>query len=109
MIGGLFLAQGALAHAKLVSAVPTANGTAKAPVRALELDFSEELSPKLSGVTAKSASGAITARTVVNKGNKVLSLMPAAPLKAGVYVVDWHAVSSDDGHRTSGSYRLTVR
>lgn len=30
------------------------------------------------------------------------------PLKSGAYTIGWHAVASDDGHRTAGSVKFRV-
>ena len=53
--------------------------------------------------------GALPATVNLGKAGKSLSLVLNAPLKPGVYSVIWHAVASDDGHRTGGSYTFIVR
>ncbi len=98
------------AHAKLVSADPPIDGAAKAPPSNVELMFSEEISAKLSGATVKTAAGkAVSASSMTDKAGKGLMLMMKAPLKPGAYTVAWHAVASDDGHRTQGTYKFTVQ
>lgn len=110
LLAGLGLSQAALAHAKLVSADPPIGGTAGTPPRKLDLTFSEAISAKLSGASVKPAGGgALPAMAGLGQAGKTLSLMLKAPLKPGVYAVEWHAVASDDGHRTEGTYRFTVR
>lgn len=108
-LAGVTVCQVAGAHAKLVSADPPAGGTARPAVRRLDLSFSEEISAKLSGATVKTGGGAVPATASVGKGGKSLSLMLGQPLKPGAYTVDWHAVASDDGHRTSGTYGFSVK
>jgi copper resistance protein C len=109
---GLAVIAGAAAeaHAKLVSAEPAVNGVAAAPPKSVALHFSEAISGKLSGATVKPASGAaLPAASTTDKSGKSLMLMLKAPLKSGAYTVAWHAVASDDGHRTTGTYRFTVK
>lgn len=99
----------AFAHAKLVSANPPVDGAAATPPQTLDLLFSEEISGKLSGATVKGADGkAIPVTTITEKAGKGLMVMMRAPLKPGAYTVDWHAVASDDGHKTTGAYRFRV-
>ena len=110
---GLSLAAGlalsAQAHAKLVSADPPINGQTKAAPQNLDLLFSEEISEKLSGATVKGADGkAIPVTTMTEAKSKGLMVMMKTPLKPGAYTVDWHAVASDDGHKTKGTYSFTV-
>jgi hypothetical protein len=99
----------AQAHAKLVSADPPVGGVAKAQPQNLDLLFSEKISEKLSGASVKDAGGkAIPAMTMTEKAGAGLMVMLKQPLKPGVYSVTWHAVASDDGHRTEGTYSFTV-
>ena len=106
----LAVAGAASAHAKLVSADPAADGVAKTAPQNLDLLFSEEISEKLSGATVKGADGkAVPAATMTEKAGKGLMVMMKAPLKPGAYSVEWHAVASDDGHKTTGTYKFTVQ
>ena len=110
LIAGMAAAQGAFAHAKLVAAIPAAGGVARARVGMLELGFSYAVSARGSGVVGKPAGGGtIAGRLTVGKAGRSLALTPEAPLGPGTYAVDWHAVASDDGHRTGGSYSFVVR
>jgi len=100
----------AQAHAKLVSAEPSAGGVAKTPPQNLDLLFSEKISEKLSGAAVKDKGGkVIPAITMTEKAGKGLMVMLKQPLKPGLYSVTWHAVASDDGHRTEGTYVFTVK
>jgi methionine-rich copper-binding protein CopC len=100
----------AQAHAKLVSSNPAAGATV-APTSSIDLGFSEEISEKLSGAAVSDASGAKTPTAAMLEPNdpKGLMVMLTHPLKPGVYTVAWHAVASDDGHRTQGSFSFTVK
>lgn len=106
----LAAADAAQAHAKLLSAAPPINGLAKAPLQNLDLTFSEEISGKLSGVVVKGADGRpIPLATMTEDDGKGLMVMLKQPLKPGVYSIGWRAVASDDGHRTEGTYTVTVQ
>jgi methionine-rich copper-binding protein CopC len=102
-------AAGASAHAKLVKSDPPAGGQPK-DGKNLELTFSEEISGKLSGATVKDAGGkTVASASMVDQNNKGMMVMMNEPLKPGAYKVDWHAVASDDGHRTNGTLALNVK
>jgi methionine-rich copper-binding protein CopC len=99
----------ASAHAKLVKSDPPANGQ-PTDKKNLELTFSEEISGKLSGAELKDAKGAKVATTsMIDQGNKGLMVMVKEPLKPGAYKLSWHAVASDDGHRTTGAVNFSVK
>jgi methionine-rich copper-binding protein CopC len=105
----LGIASGALAHAKLVKSDPPAGGEAKDKSN-IALTFSEEISGKLSGAEVKDASGAkVASSSMADQGDKGLMVMMKAPLKPGDYKLDWHAVASDDGHRTTGTFAFSVK
>lgn len=99
----------ASAHAKLVKSDPPQNGQPSDKTD-LELTFSETLSDKLSGAEVVDASGkAVSASSMLDQDNKGLMIMLANPLKPGAYKINWHAVSSGDGHRTTGAVPFTVK
>ena len=105
----LGIASGALAHAKLVKSDPPAGGQAKDKSN-IELTFSEEISGKLSGAEVKDSAGARLASTsMIDQKEKGLMVLMKAPLKPGDYKLDWHAVASDDGHRTTGTVAFSVK
>ncbi len=100
----------AQAHAKLMSSKPAAGATISAP-SVIDLGFSEPISEKLSGAEVTDAAGAKAPASAMlePKDPKGLMVMVAHPLKPGAYTVAWHAVASDDGHRTQGTFSFTVR
>lgn len=107
----LALAAGpALAHAKLLSEVPTAESDPAAqpapqPLTDLRLSFSEALNLafcKLS-VTDRTGKAVSLGALALDQDNKVLIAPLGGPLPVGDYTVDWTVVS-DDGHKSSGSY-----
>jgi methionine-rich copper-binding protein CopC len=104
----LGLAATADAHAKLIKSDPPAGGVVK-DRRTLKLTFNESLAAKLSGAEVKDSTGkTIAATTLIGQGNKGLAVLLKQPLKAGAYRVDWRVVTSDDGHRTTGSLPFKV-
>jgi methionine-rich copper-binding protein CopC len=99
----------ASAHAKLVKSDPPEKGQ-PSDKKNLELTFNEEISGKLSGAELKDAKGAKVATTsMIDQGNKGLMVMAKEPLKPGEYKLAWHAVASDDGHRTTGTLNFSVK
>lgn len=105
---GTLLAGAAQAHPRLLSSTPAARSTGAAP-RRIDLNFSERLMRKFSGADlAMAGARKIGATTAVGGSGKTLSLVPVAPLRAGVYQVDYHVVSTDT-HRVAGSLVFRVR
>jgi methionine-rich copper-binding protein CopC len=109
LCAAILAAPTAQAHAKLVSAEPAPHSSVAAPTT-IHLHFSEELAKKFSSVRLSNAAGASLSVTPLEADDaKSLAAAPAAPLTAGVYKVSWTAVSSDDGHKMTGSYTFTVK
>lgn len=103
------LAAEASAHAKLLKSDPAEKGQ-PTNKKNLELTFSEEISGKLSGAEVTDAKGAkVPSTSMVDQGNKGLMVMMNEPLKPGDYKIAWHAVASDDGHRTNGAVNFSVK
>jgi methionine-rich copper-binding protein CopC len=108
-------ATAASAHPKIVSASPAANAVVAKADR-VELHFSEKLVGALTGSTlsvAQTHGGMthtmpVTSTTTVGADGKTLIVAPKAPLAAGAYQLDWHAVSVDT-HRVTGIHKFTVR
>jgi hypothetical protein len=109
----------ALAHPQLLAATPAA-GSTSGPVRQVELRFSEPLVRKLSSVSVTSVKmdmgGGMMAHSMGMGGKvafdpadaKVMRLVFNGPLPAGVYHLDWKAVSADT-HRLKGGFDFTVK
>ena len=99
----------AQAHAKLVTANPAPNSTVASP-SVIQLTFSEELTKQFSSVKLTNTDGdAVALKSVAGAGDTELRAAPAAPLDPGLYTVWWIAVSTDDGHKVSGSFSFTVK
>ena len=105
------LAAGAAhAHAQLERATPSVGGTV-ASAGEIRLKFSEGVEPRFSGVALTSESGEATplgAPSVDPADNSVLIVKVGKALAAGVYTVNWRAVSVDT-HKTQGSFSFTVK
>ena len=110
-LGLCLLSAPAFAHAHLKSATPATDGTIATPPTQLDLTFSEGVNPKFTGVTLTGPDKAAVATgpaTLGAGGDTTLVVPVPTPLAAGTYMVDWHALATD-GHKTTGSYRFTVK
>jgi methionine-rich copper-binding protein CopC len=111
----LALAAGpAFAHAKLLSEVPAAEDAAApaadaVPITELRLSFSEGINGAFSKAVVKDAMGmTIDGKATLDaRDDKILVVTFATPLAKGEYTVDWTAVAGD-GHKTNGTYRVSV-
>ena len=100
----------AWAHAHLRTEDPAADRTVRTAPTTLSLTFSEGLEIKLSGATVKGSD-----RNAVSTGapslspsdDKLMTVPITGQLNAGVYTVEWHALSKD-GHTTHGTYQFSV-
>jgi methionine-rich copper-binding protein CopC len=99
----------ASAHAKLIKSDPPENGQ-PSDKKNFELTFSEAISGKLSAAEVTEAAGKkIPSTSMIDQNNKGLMVMLNAPLTPGDYTIAWHAVASDDGHRTAGVVPFNVK
>lgn len=110
-LGLISVAAPAFAHAHLKSATPAAGSTVATAPTELDLTFSEGLNLKFTGVNVTGpAKGAVaTGNATLGAGGDTTLVVPVTgTLAAGVYTVAWHALSTD-GHKTSGTYRFTIK
>jgi len=101
----------AFAHAHLKSATPAVNGTVATAPTELDLKFSEGLSLKFTGVkvTGPAKAAVATGDAALGAGDDTTLVVPVSDtLAPGSYAVAWHALSTD-GHKTSGTYKFTVK
>ena len=99
----------ASAHAKLVSADPAPNATVSASQN-IHLQFDEEIVARFSSFRVTDTDGdPVPMMAMKARDAKSLDAMPSSKLEPGVYTVTWTAVSTDDGHKTTGSYSFTVK
>lgn len=109
-LAGVLTASAAFAHARLEKAVPGVGSTV-AGASELRLEFNEGVEPKFTSVVVtKQGGGAVAAGKPAVEGddNKNLVVKFSAPLVAGVYDVEWKAVSVDT-HHTQGNFTFTVK
>ncbi|KAA0984482.1 copper homeostasis periplasmic binding protein CopC [Pseudomonas sp. ANT_J12] len=104
LLGSLLAASSVFAHAHLKSQVPAADSTVSAPTE-LRLVFSEGVEATFTKVTING----VPAKKLATEGSdkKTLIVTPDAPLTAGEYKVEWHAVSVDT-HKSEGAYSFKV-
>ncbi|SEN19572.1 hypothetical protein SAMN04487857_111143 [Pseudomonas sp. ok272] len=108
LLGSLLAASSVFAHTHLKSSTPAADSTVAAPAE-LRLVFSEGVEASFSTVTISKDGAAVAVKAIATDGadKKTLVVTPAAPLTAGDYNVQWHAVSVDT-HKSDGAYRFKV-
>jgi methionine-rich copper-binding protein CopC len=97
----------ALAHAKLISATPAANGTAMPAPTELRLKFSKAIEIRFTKVkvTGPGEKAIETGAAKLDPADNTVLIVPlTSPLPDGKYTVDWRARAHIDGHTTTGSY-----
>ena len=74
----------------------------------MRLTFSEGVEATFTKVTVTKDGAAIAIKPLTTEDDKkTLIITPAAPLTAGEYKVEWHAVSVDT-HKSDGAYQFKV-
>jgi methionine-rich copper-binding protein CopC len=108
LLGSLLAASSVWAHAHLKGQTPAADSTVSAPLE-LRLEFSEGVEVTFTKVTITKDGVAVPLKSLATEGSdkKILIVTPAAPLTAGAYKVEWHAVSVDT-HKSEGAYGFKV-
>ena len=100
----------AFAHSAFVGASPAPGARTEMAPNEVALSFTEPLNGRLSSVKLISiASGRQVAARSSSAGGSRLLLAPAQPLGVGAYRVEWHTVSTEDGHALEGSFSFGVR
>lgn len=109
MSAAALIATVADAHAKLQGATPAMQSKSASP-SSIKLHFNEKLAPKLSGFDLSMSDGMkIAVAAKVDPSGRYLTAPIKTKLMPGTYKVAWHAVTTDDGHRTTGTYTFTVK
>ena len=99
-------AAAAHAHASLAHASPSGGSAMSAAPHEVILTFTERLEAAFSNLTVVDASGTEVSqgKAQVNDNTMRISLKP---LNAGIYKVNWRAVSTDT-HKIEGSFTFRV-
>jgi len=100
----------AFGHSAFVGSTPEPGTRLEAPPRHLTLKFTEPLNRQLSTakLVAVDDGGRVTA-AVRAVSARQLEVVPAGTLARGAYRVEWHTVSTEDGHALEGSYSFGVQ
>jgi copper transport protein len=100
----------AFAHAAFLDSSPHAGGRLQASPPQIVLQFTEPLNRPLSNATlVNAATGKRIAVTKLRAKDNQLALRPVDPLPRAPYGVEWHTVSTVDGHALEGSFGFGVR
>jgi copper resistance protein C len=100
----------AQAHAQLVLATPAAGATLDVAPTQIQLVLSEAIDRHFSGLELSNQNGVkIDTAPADATDPRALIVSLNVRLPPGQYRVSWHAVATDDGHRTQGSYTFKVR
>jgi methionine-rich copper-binding protein CopC len=103
---GMILTGPVFAHAKLQSSIPAADARLQAAPKSLILSFNESV--RLAVLTL-TAGGKDIPVTVDRSAPPAAQVSVALPLLAvGQYVVQWSALSVDDGHVSKGTFTFAV-
>jgi len=100
----------AFAHSAFLGSSPAPGARLERSPAEVSLRFTEPLARKLSRVEVVAvASGDKLPVEVTAPTSKQLLLVPGGPLRRGTYRVEWHTVSTLDGHALEGSFSFGVR
>jgi copper transport protein len=103
-------APSALAHAYFEGSAPAPGARTGSSPRNLLLRFDESLNRRLSTAAVYEApNGRRIAVSVSFPAALEMALRPLQPLPRGSYRVEWHSVSTDDGHELEGSFSFGVQ
>jgi hypothetical protein len=103
---GMVLTAPVFAHAKLQSSTPAADARLRAAPKALTLSFNESVRLAVLTLRADGKDIPVTVDRSAPPASQVTVALPA--LAAGKYVVQWSALSVDDGHVSKGTFAFTV-
>lgn len=97
------------AHAAFLEAEPSPGARLDSAPRRMVLEFTEPLNRALTKATLiEVGSGKEIPATLGGETNRELVLRPRARLGRAAYRVDWHTVSTEDGHALEGSFSFGV-
>jgi len=99
----------AFGHAAYVGSDPAPGQRLEASPGRITLVFTEPLNPRLARATLRAAAGGPAVPAVVRAERRRLVVVPARRLARGAYRVEWHTVSTEDGHALEGAFAFGVR
>lgn len=107
---GLWLAAAvpAAAHSLVERSVPAANSALDRAPRQVELRFNEPVDASFSTATVTDPAGARVSGPPALSADGRTMIVPLEDLPHGFYTVRWRALSTTDGHTTSGVFAFTV-
>jgi methionine-rich copper-binding protein CopC len=97
----------AYAHASLTHASPSSGSTLSAAPQEVTLTFTDTLEAAFSKVTVTDANGTEVSQDKGQVSGNVMRVT-LKPLSAGIYKVNWRAVSTDT-HKTEGNFAFSVK
>jgi len=105
-VAGMILTGPVFAHAKLQSSIPAADARLQVAPKSLTLNFNESVRLAVLTLTAGGKDIPVTVDRNAPAAAQVSVALPA--LAAGQYVVQWSALSVDDGHVSKGTFSFAV-
>jgi copper transport protein len=110
VVAGLLAAPAAVAHSAFVGSSPSPGTRLGETPAEVTLRFTEPLNQKLSTAALVAVEGGERFPVEVSTPTtKQLTLVPSGPLPRGGYRVEWHTVSTLDGHALEGTFSFGVR
>lgn len=103
---GAVLTGPVFAHAKLRSSVPAADAQLRAAPKSLTLSFNENVRLAVLTLTLDGKQVPVTVDRSAPPAAQVSVTLPV--LAPGKYLVQWSALSVDDGHVSKGSFAFAV-
>lgn len=95
------------AHMKFEKAVPAKDGTVTAPLKTVQVWFTEVPDAKVSKLDLAGPSGPVNV-TGLRAMNKSLIVTVEGPTPPGAYTVAWQS-AGNDGHLLKGTFRFTLK
>jgi methionine-rich copper-binding protein CopC len=108
-VAALCITSPAFAHAMLERASPPVGSEAASPPHEIALTFTEGVEPLFSSIEVRNAEGTVvtTGKPHLAAGNPRRLAIDLPALRGGKYTVIWH-VTSEDTHKTEGSFQFSV-
>jgi len=109
LVAVLAWAAPAFGHAAYVGSDPAPGQRLEASPSRVTLVFTEPLNPQLARATLRPVAGGAAVPVTMRAERRRLVLVPGRRLARGAYRVDWHTVSTQDGHPLEGAFAFGVR